>query len=76
MWRSYIIARQMEAGRGSMTRYARCKIWLCIFPTTNPLTVRPAERHMGWGKGSPEYRVKPNTFINGLSLISAEQLLY
>lgn len=47
-----------------------------VYFPTNLLTVRPAERHMGWGKGSPEYRVKPNTFINGLSLISAEQLLY
>lgn len=47
-----------------------------VYFPTNLLTVRPAERHMGWDKGSPEYRVQPHTFRNGRSPISAEQLFY
>ena len=55
---AWITARQIEAGRRAMTRYARRggKIWLRIFPD-KPVTVRPAETRMGSGKGSPEYWV-------------------
>lgn len=55
---SWITSRQIEAGRRSMTRYARRggKIWIRIFPD-KPVTMRPAETRMGSGKGSPEYWV-------------------
>ena len=55
---AWITARQIEAGRRAMTRYARRggKIWVRIFPD-KPVTVRPAETRMGSGKGSPEYWV-------------------
>nr|YP_010933419.1 ribosomal protein L16 [Streptosarcina arenaria]YP_010933519.1 ribosomal protein L16 [Streptosarcina costaricana]WKT08825.1 ribosomal protein L16 [Streptosarcina arenaria]WKT08928.1 ribosomal protein L16 [Streptosarcina costaricana] len=55
---SWITARQIEAGRRAMTRYARRggKIWIRIFPD-KPITMRPAETRMGSGKGSPEYWV-------------------
>ena len=41
-----------------MTRNIRRggKIWVRIFPN-KPVTVRPAETRMGFGKGSPEYWV-------------------
>nr|QXT44751.1 ribosomal protein L16 [Nitellopsis obtusa] len=54
----WITSRQIEAGRRSMTRYARRggKIWIRIFPD-KPITMRPAETRMGSGKGSPEYWV-------------------
>ncbi|KAM0932024.1 50S ribosomal protein L16 [Dioscorea sansibarensis] len=55
---AWITARQIEAGRRAMTRYARRggKIWVRIFPD-KPVTVRPTETRMGSGKGSPEYWV-------------------
>nr|YP_010260551.1 ribosomal protein L16 [Corybas diemenicus]UIX55524.1 ribosomal protein L16 [Corybas diemenicus] len=71
---SWITARQIEAGRRAMTRYARRggKIWVRIFPD-KPVTVRPTETRMGSGKGSPEYWVavvKPGRILyemNGIS---------
>nr|YP_010286916.1 50S ribosomal protein L16 [Hydrocharis morsus-ranae]UKT60975.1 50S ribosomal protein L16 [Hydrocharis morsus-ranae] len=55
---TWITARQIEAGRRAMTRYARRggKIWVRIFPD-KPVTLRPAETRMGSGKGNPEYWV-------------------
>ncbi len=62
----WITARQIEAGRRAMTRYARRggKIWVFqnIFPD-KPVTVRPTERRMGSGKGSPGILVKPGRNI-------------
>nr|YP_009161142.1 ribosomal protein L16 [Lilium tsingtauense]YP_009161493.1 ribosomal protein L16 [Lilium sp. KHK-2014]AJC09010.1 ribosomal protein L16 [Lilium tsingtauense]AJC10742.1 ribosomal protein L16 [Lilium sp. KHK-2014] len=65
---AWITARQMEAGRRAMTRYARRggKIWVRIFPD-KPVTVRPAETRMGSGKGAPEYWV---------SVVKPGQILY
>nr|YP_009731449.1 ribosomal protein L16 [Corybas taliensis]QHN69964.1 ribosomal protein L16 [Corybas taliensis] len=68
---SWITARQIEAGRRAMTRYARRggKIWVRIFPD-KPVTVRPTETRMGSGKGSPEYWVsvvKPGRILYEMS---------
>uniref|UniRef100_UPI00315C6C92 ribosomal protein L16 n=1 Tax=Ophioglossum thermale TaxID=488176 RepID=UPI00315C6C92 len=71
---SWITARQIEAGRRAITRYARRggKIWIRIFPD-KPITARPAETRMGSGKGSPEYWVaviKPGRILYEMSGVS------
>ncbi|GJN41116.1 hypothetical protein PR202_gn00446 [Eleusine coracana subsp. coracana] len=45
---AWITARQIEAGRRAMTRYARRggKLWVRIFPD-KPVTLRPTETCMG-----------------------------
>lgn len=51
----WISARQIEAARIAMTRFAKRggKIWIRVFPD-KPLTKKPAETRMGKGKGAPE----------------------
>ena len=51
----WISARQIEAARVAMTRFAKRggKIWIRVFPD-KPLTKKPAETRMGKGKGAPE----------------------
>ncbi|KAI4966230.1 hypothetical protein ZWY2020_042014, partial [Hordeum vulgare] len=74
----WITARQIEAGRRAITRYARRggKIWVRIF-SNKPVTLMPTETCMGSGKGSPEYWeavVKPGGIlyeIGGVSQIRA-----
>ncbi|KAK8966751.1 hypothetical protein KSP40_PGU003011 [Platanthera guangdongensis] len=71
---AWITAKQIEAGRRAMTRYARRggKIWVRIFPD-KPVTVRPTETRMGSGKGSPEYWisvVKPGRILYEMSGVS------
>nr|YP_009744135.1 ribosomal protein L16 [Aristida stipitata]YP_009744220.1 ribosomal protein L16 [Aristida congesta]YP_009744303.1 ribosomal protein L16 [Aristida diffusa]QIE12905.1 ribosomal protein L16 [Aristida stipitata]QIE12990.1 ribosomal protein L16 [Aristida congesta]QIE13073.1 ribosomal protein L16 [Aristida diffusa] len=71
---AWITARQIEAGRRAMTRYARRggKIWVRIFPD-KPVTMRPTETRMGSGKGSPEYWVavvKPGRILYEMSGVS------
>nr|UDZ60872.1 50S ribosomal protein L16 [Caldesia parnassifolia]UDZ60873.1 50S ribosomal protein L16 [Caldesia parnassifolia]UDZ60874.1 50S ribosomal protein L16 [Caldesia parnassifolia]UDZ60875.1 50S ribosomal protein L16 [Caldesia parnassifolia] len=71
---AWITARQIEAGRRAMTRYARRggKIWVRIFPD-KPVTLRAAETRMGSGKGSPEYWVsvvKPGRILYEMSGVS------
>nr|YP_009450063.1 ribosomal protein L16 [Burmannia cryptopetala]ANK36260.1 ribosomal protein L16 [Burmannia cryptopetala] len=76
---AWVTARQIEAGRRAMTRYARRggKAWVRIFPD-KPITVRPTETRMGSGKGSTEYWVsvvKPGRIlyeIGGVSEIMAK----
>ena len=55
---SRITARQIEAARIALTRYAKRggNVWIRIFPD-KPMTQKPAETRMGKGKGSPEYWV-------------------
>lgn len=50
-----ITARQIEAARVAMTRFAKRsgKTWIRIFPD-KPYTKKPAEVRMGKGKGLPE----------------------
>jgi large subunit ribosomal protein L16 len=54
----WITSRQIEAGRRSMSRYARRggKLWIRVFPDKS-ITARAAETRMGAGKGSPDYWV-------------------
>ena len=55
---AWITNRQIEAARIAMTRYIKRggQVWIKIFPD-KPVTAKPAETHMGSGKGSPEYWV-------------------
>ncbi|KAI5010563.1 hypothetical protein ZWY2020_012700 [Hordeum vulgare] len=71
---AWITARQIEAGRRAITRYARRggKIWVRIFPD-KPVTLRPTETRMGSGKGSPEYWVavvKPGRILYEMGGVS------
>nr|YP_009414520.1 ribosomal protein L16 [Aneura pinguis]ASN73834.1 ribosomal protein L16 [Aneura pinguis]WGO59308.1 ribosomal protein L16 [Aneura pinguis]WGO59394.1 ribosomal protein L16 [Aneura pinguis]WGO59480.1 ribosomal protein L16 [Aneura pinguis] len=71
---AWITARQIEAGRRAITRYARRggKLWIRIFPD-KPITARPAETRMGSGKGSPEYWVaiaKPGKILYEIGGVS------
>ena len=54
----WITSRQIEAGRRSMSRYARRggKLWIHVFPDKS-ITARAAETRMGAGKGAPDYWV-------------------
>ena len=54
----WITARQIEAARRAMTRYAKRggKIWIRIF-TDKSVTARAAETRMGKGKGSVDHWV-------------------
>ena len=54
----WITSRQIEAGRRSMSRYARRggKPWIRVFPDKS-ITARAAETRMGAGKGAPDYWV-------------------
>nr|YP_010292919.1 50S ribosomal protein L16 [Dapsilanthus disjunctus]ULQ65112.1 50S ribosomal protein L16 [Dapsilanthus disjunctus]ULQ65200.1 50S ribosomal protein L16 [Dapsilanthus disjunctus] len=71
---AWITAKQIEAGRRAMTRYARRggKIWIRIFPD-KPVTARSAETRMGSGKGDPKYWVsvvKPGRILYEMSGVS------
>ena len=54
----WVTARQIEAARRAMTRYAKRsgKIWIRIFPD-KPITAKGAEVPMGKGKGSVDHFV-------------------
>jgi large subunit ribosomal protein L16 len=72
----WLSARQIEAGRRVMTRYARKggKLWIRVFPDL-PITQKPAETRMGSGKGSPEYWVaviKPGRILYELAGVPLE----
>lgn len=69
-----ITARQIEAARRVITRYARRggKLWIRIFPD-KPITFRAAETRMGSGKGNVEYWVaviKPGKILYEISGIA------
>lgn len=55
---AWLTSRQIEAGRRTISRYARRggKLWIRAFPD-RAITVRPAETRMGSGKGAPDYWV-------------------
>ena len=55
-----LTARQIEAGRRTVTRYVKRggKLWIRIFPD-KPITKKPIEVRMGSGKGNVEYWVAP-----------------
>jgi large subunit ribosomal protein L16 len=54
----WLTARQIEAGRITITRYMkrRGKLWVRVFPW-KPVTKKPTEVRMGKGKGDPEFWV-------------------
>jgi large subunit ribosomal protein L16 len=54
----WLTARQLEAGRITITRYMkrRGKLWVRSFPW-KPVTKKPTEVRMGKGKGDPEFWV-------------------
>lgn len=55
----WLTARQIEAGRIAITRYAKRKgkLWIRVFPW-KPVTKKPTEVRMGKGKGDPEFWVE------------------
>lgn len=55
---AWVTARQIEAARRAMTRYARRggRIWIRIFPDKT-VTARAAETRMGSGKGPVDHWV-------------------
>jgi len=54
----WLTARQIEAGRITITRHMRRrgKLWVRVFPW-KPITKKPTEVRMGKGKGDPEFWV-------------------
>jgi large subunit ribosomal protein L16 len=54
----WLSARQIEAGRITITRHVkrRGKLWIRVFPW-KPVTKKPTEVRMGKGKGDPEFWV-------------------
>ena len=80
--RSWITARQIEAGRVAATHFLHRegKVYIRIFPH-KPVSSKPLETRMGKGKGEPEFwvaRVKPGTVcfeIGGVEEDVAKQAL-
>ena len=73
---AWISSRQIEAARIAMTRYIKRggQVWIKIFPD-KPITQKPAETRMGYGKGSPEYWVavvKPGRVMFEIGGVSEE----
>lgn len=54
----WLTARQIEAGRITITRFMKRKgkLWIRVFPW-KPITKKPTEVRMGKGKGDPEFWV-------------------
>jgi len=69
-------ARQIEAGRRTITRHIKRggKVWIRVFPD-KPITKKPLEVRMGKGKGSVEFwvaQIKPGTMLFELQGVSKE----
>ncbi|MGR8952789.1 MAG: 50S ribosomal protein L16 [Gammaproteobacteria bacterium] len=74
--RGRLTARQIEAGRRTITRHVKRggKIWIRIFPD-KPITKKPLEVRMGKGKGSVEYwvaQVRPGMMLYEIQGVSEE----
>ncbi len=72
----WISARQIEAGRRSITRYIKRggQVWIRVFPD-KPVTETSAETPMGSGKGAVDHFVavvKPGRIIYELDGVSEE----
>ena len=72
----WITARQIEAGRRAMSRYAKKggQLWIRMFPD-KVVTARPAETRMGAGKGIPDHWVaviKPGKILYELRGVTEE----
>ena len=73
---AWLTARQIEAARRAMTRYARRggKVWIRVFPD-KPVTAKPAETRMGSGKGSLDHWVavvKPGRILFEMAGVAEE----
>ena len=72
----WITSRQIEAGRRSMSRYAKRggQLWIRMFPDRS-ITARAAETRMGAGKGIPDHWVvvvKPGKILYELRGVPEE----
>jgi large subunit ribosomal protein L16 len=70
----WMTARQIEAGRITITRHAKRKgkLWIRVFPA-KPVTKKPTEVRMGKGKGDPEFWVdviKPGKILYEIEGVS------
>lgn len=70
----WLTARQIEAGRITITRHAKRKgkLWIRVFPWKS-VSKKPTEVRMGKGKGDPEFWVdvvKPGRIIYELEGVS------
>ena len=70
----WMTARQIEAGRITITRHAKRKgkLWIRVFPS-KPVTKKPTEVRMGKGKGDPEFWVdviKPGKILYEIEGVS------
>lgn len=70
----WLTARQIEAGRITITRYSKRKgkLWIRVFPW-KPISKKPTEVRMGKGKGDPEFWVdviKPGRIIYEIEGVS------
>jgi len=73
--RGRLTARQIEAGRISISRHIRRggKLWIRVFPD-KPVSKKPLEVRMGKGKGAPEFWVavvKPGRILFEIEGIDA-----
>ena len=74
--RGRMTAREIEAARRSISRYAKRggKIWIRVFPDV-PVTQKPLEVRMGSGKGNVEYwiaRVQPGKVLFEMEGVSED----
>jgi large subunit ribosomal protein L16 len=72
----WLTARQIEAGRITISRYAKRKgkLWIRVFPW-KPVTKKPTEVRMGKGKGDPEFWVdviRPGRILYEIEGVSEE----
>jgi large subunit ribosomal protein L16 len=82
MRRSWVTARQIEAGRVAASHFLQRegRLFIRIFPH-KPVSGKPLETRMGKGKGEPEYWVaivKPGTVmfeVSGVDERTAKQAL-
>ncbi len=70
----WLTARQIEAGRITISRYAKRKgkLWIRVFPW-KPISKKPTEVRMGKGKGDPEFWIdviKPGRIIYEMEGVS------
>ena len=74
--RSFVTARQIEAGRMAIQRHVKRagKLWIRVFPD-RPVTKKPLEVRMGGGKGAPEEwaaQVKPGRVMYEISGVAED----
>ncbi|MFC1727533.1 50S ribosomal protein L16 [Patescibacteria group bacterium] len=74
--RAWLTARQIEAGRRSITHHTKRagKVWIRVFPD-KPVTKKPAGSPMGKGKGDTDHYVcvvTPGRIIFELTGVSKE----